>query len=79
MLTSSTEQEFSRQVPTAEASAFAERMNSLFIEASAKMSVNVKETFQEVVEKIIDTPALWTNGTGQSKVRMSFPHEMYPC
>ncbi|KAJ3887001.1 ras family-domain-containing protein [Lentinula edodes] len=61
--------EFSRQVPTAEASAFAERMNSLFIEASAKMSVNVKETFQEVVEKIIDTPALWTNGTGQSKVQ----------
>ncbi|KAJ3810480.1 ras family-domain-containing protein [Lentinula aff. lateritia] len=59
--------EFSRQVPTAEASAFAERMNSLFIEASAKMSVNVKETFQEVVEKIIDTPALWNNGTGQSK------------
>ncbi|KAJ3853519.1 ras family-domain-containing protein [Lentinula lateritia] len=61
--------EFSRQVPTAEASAFAERMNSLFIEASAKMSVNVKETFQEVVEKIIDTPALWNNGTGQSKVQ----------
>ncbi|KAJ3714319.1 ras family-domain-containing protein [Lentinula guzmanii] len=60
--------EFSRQVPTAEASAFAQRMNSLFIEASAKTSVNVKETFQEVVENILNTPALWNNGTtGQSK------------
>ncbi|KAJ4490639.1 ras family-domain-containing protein [Lentinula aciculospora] len=62
------DKEFSRQVPTAEASAFAERMNSLFIEASAKTSVNVKETFQEVVEKILATPALWNNGA-QSKAQ----------
>ncbi|KIK64203.1 hypothetical protein GYMLUDRAFT_71621 [Collybiopsis luxurians FD-317 M1] len=62
------DKEFSRQVPTAEAAAFAERMNSLFIEASAKTAINVKETFQEVVERILDTPALWDNGTpGQNK------------
>ncbi|KAF9074603.1 ras-domain-containing protein [Rhodocollybia butyracea] len=62
------DKEFSRQVPTAEAAAFAERMSSLFIEASAKTAINVKETFQGVVEKILDTPELWDNGAGQSKV-----------
>lgn len=34
-------------------------MNSLFIEASAKTSVGVREAFTEVVEKILDTPELW--------------------
>lgn len=43
----------------AEGRAFAERMNSLFVEASAKTAVGVREAFQEVVEKIIDTPELW--------------------
>ncbi|KAJ3764220.1 ras family-domain-containing protein [Lentinula raphanica] len=57
--------EFSRQVPAAEAAAFAQCMNSLFIEASAKTSVNVQETFREVVEKILDTPALWDNGASK--------------
>lgn len=52
-------QEFSRQVPASEARAFAERMNSLFIETSAKTCVGVSETFTEVVEKIIATPELW--------------------
>jgi Ras-related protein Rab-18 len=34
-------------------------MNSLFIEASAKTAVGVHEAFQEVVEKILETPELW--------------------
>ena len=55
-------QEFSRQVPTAEAQQFATRMSSLFIETSAKTSVGVKEVFQEVVEQILDTPELWESG-----------------
>ncbi|KAF5364722.1 hypothetical protein D9757_012490 [Collybiopsis confluens] len=64
------DKEFSRQVPSAEAAAFAERMNSLFIEASAKTAINVKETFQEVVERILDTPALWDDGKpGQNKAQ----------
>lgn len=58
-------QEFSRQVPTAEAQQFATRMSTLFIETSAKTSVGVKEVFQEVVEKILDTPELWEGGRGQ--------------
>ncbi|ESK95465.1 gtp-binding protein yptv3 [Moniliophthora roreri MCA 2997] len=56
------DKEFSRQVPTSEGAAFAARMNSLFIEASAKTAVNVKETFHEVVERILDTPELWGDG-----------------
>jgi len=56
------DKEFSRQVPTAEAQQFASRMSTLFIETSAKTSVGVKEVFQEVVEKILDTPELWEAG-----------------
>jgi Ras-related protein Rab-18 len=40
-------------------------MSSLFIEASAKTAVGVNEAFQEVVEKILDTPELW-EGVGRS-------------
>ncbi|KAF9560611.1 ras-domain-containing protein [Agrocybe pediades] len=57
--------EFSRQVPTSEAQKFATRMNSLFIETSAKTAVGVREAFQEVVEKIIDTPELWEGTTSK--------------
>ncbi|KAI0804624.1 ras-domain-containing protein [Irpex lacteus] len=53
------DKEFSRQVSYAEGEQFAKRMNSLFIEASAKTAVGVSEAFREVVEKIIDTPELW--------------------
>ncbi|EAU83465.2 Rab18 [Coprinopsis cinerea okayama7 len=51
--------EYSRQVPTAEGEKFAQKMNSLFVEASAKTAVGVKEVFQELVERILDTPELW--------------------
>ncbi|KAJ7262658.1 ras-domain-containing protein [Mycena haematopus] len=58
------DKEFSRQVPTSEAQAFATRMNSLFVEASAKTSVGVKEAFTEVVERIMDIPELWDSAPG---------------
>ena len=61
------DKEFSRQVSTADGEAFAARMGSLFIETSAKTSVGVRETFQEVVEKIMDTPELWDKGQGAGK------------
>jgi len=60
------DKEFSRQVPVAEAQQFASRMSTLFIETSAKTSVGVKEVFQEVVEKILDTPELWEGATSGS-------------
>jgi Ras-related protein Rab-18 len=41
-------------------------MSSLFVEASAKTSVGVNEMFQELVEKIIDTPELWEGASGKS-------------
>jgi len=53
------DKEFSRQVSTTEGQQFAQRMNSLFVEASAKTSVGVKEAFEDVVAKILDTPELW--------------------
>ncbi|KAF5350066.1 hypothetical protein D9756_009070 [Leucocoprinus leucothites] len=53
------DKEFSRQVTVGEGQQFAERMNSLFIEASAKTAVGVTEVFTEVVERIMDTPGLW--------------------
>jgi Ras-related protein Rab-18 len=62
------DKEFSRQVTMAEAQQFAKRMNSLFIETSAKTAVGVQEVFQEVVEKILDTPELWEGqGSGTGK------------
>ncbi|KAJ7074571.1 ras-domain-containing protein [Mycena amicta] len=62
------DKEFSRQVSTAEGEAFATRMNSLFVEASAKTAANVKEAFTQCVERIMDQPELWqaTSGTGAS-------------
>ncbi|KAH8109063.1 ras-domain-containing protein [Phellopilus nigrolimitatus] len=53
------DKEFSRQVSTTEGAAFAERMGSLFVEASAKTDVGVREAFTDVVTRILDTPELW--------------------
>ncbi|KAJ7471926.1 ras-domain-containing protein [Mycena latifolia] len=68
------DKEFSRQVPTSEAQAFAARMDSLFVEASAKTAVGVREAFIDVVERIMDVPELWDSpagtGTGAAKGQM---------
>ncbi|KAI0791429.1 ras-domain-containing protein [Abortiporus biennis] len=61
------DKEFSRQVTYSEGQHFAERMSSLFIEASAKTSVGVKDAFREVVEQIMDTPQLWAPVTSSTK------------
>jgi len=53
------DKEYSRQVPTTEGASFAQRTGCLFVEASAKTAVGVTEAFSDVVERIIDTPALW--------------------
>jgi GTPase SAR1 family protein len=42
------------------------RMNSLFIETSAKTAINVKDVFHEVVQKILDTPELWQGSNGKT-------------
>ncbi len=46
----------SREVPTSEASAYAQESGLLFIEASAKTGENVVEIFSEIAKKIpLDT------------------------
>lgn len=52
-------QEHSRQVSTSEGSLFATRKDALFLEASAKTSVGVREIFEDLVRRILDTPELW--------------------
>ncbi|PSR71356.1 hypothetical protein EW026_g812 [Hermanssonia centrifuga] len=61
------DKEFSRQVTYSEGQHFATRMNSLFIEASAKTAVGVSEAFREVVMKIIDTPELWASASDKAR------------
>jgi hypothetical protein len=52
-------QENSRQVPTTEGSAFASRQSALFVEASAKTAIGVRDVFEELVGRILETPELW--------------------
>ncbi|KAJ3283256.1 hypothetical protein HDU79_009219, partial [Rhizoclosmatium sp. JEL0117] len=56
--------EATRQVTRKEGEAFAKRMGTLFIEASAKTRAGVKEAFLEVVRKIIETPDLYQKPAG---------------
>ncbi|KAH8982571.1 putative ras-related protein rab-18 [Lactarius hatsudake] len=53
------DKEHERQVPTAEAAAYAARMGCLFVEASAKTAIGVRAAFRGVVERIVETPELW--------------------
>ncbi|XP_076653102.1 ras-related protein Rab-18-B isoform X2 [Halictus rubicundus] len=48
-----------REVSTEEGIQFARRHQTLYIESSAKTSDGVKCSFEELVQKIIQTPGLW--------------------
>jgi len=58
-------------VPTDEGAAFAHRTGCLFVEASEKTAVGVTEAFSDVVERIIDTPALWAEEKDKPKASSS--------
>lgn len=50
-----------REVSRDEGIRFAKKHRTLFLETSAKTSEGVKETFEEVVRKILETAHLWDN------------------
>ena len=52
-------QEYARQVPKAEAAAYAACMGCMFAETSAKSEIGVHEAFHDVIERIVETPELW--------------------
>ena len=47
-----------RQVSAAEGAAYAAKMDCLFVESSAKTAVGVRETFRDVVERVLNASAL---------------------
>ena len=55
-----------REVSVEEATAFARKQAMMYIEASAKTTVGVRQAFEEVVQKILDTPALLTEASGSA-------------
>ncbi|KXS18077.1 ras-domain-containing protein [Gonapodya prolifera JEL478] len=65
-----------RAVTRKEGEAYARRMGAMFVEASARTRQGVREAFEEVVRKIIETPELWqkrvsgTTGGGGATVRV---------
>lgn len=50
-----------RRVPREEAELWARSKGMLFMEASAKTTIGIKQVFSEVVEKILENPALLAN------------------
>jgi len=50
----------SRQVTRDEGVRFARKHSMLFIEASAKTREGVQLSFEELVQKILETPDLWS-------------------
>lgn len=51
---------------TDEGAVFAARQDALFLEASAKTAVGVREVFVDLVKKILDTPELWAPVTPET-------------
>jgi len=59
------DKEHARQVPTAEAAAYAARMGCLFVETSAKTATGVCAAFRDAIERVVETPELWAGPPGQ--------------
>ncbi|KAJ8917479.1 hypothetical protein NQ315_005526 [Exocentrus adspersus] len=55
-----------REVSREEAMKFARKHQTLYIEASAKTRDGVQTAFEELVQKVIQTPALWESYAGDN-------------
>lgn len=64
-----------RQVSREEAIAFARSKEMVFIETSAKTKLGIQQTFDEIVEKIMDTPNLWELVQSTSQVNVNSAEE----
>ncbi|CAH3995939.1 ras-related protein Rab-18 [Pieris brassicae] len=51
--------------------AFAQKHRMLFIESSAKTQEGINLAFEELVQKIIETPGLWESSGSSSNIRIS--------
>lgn len=62
-----------RQVTEAAGHDFARAMGCLYVETSAKTNVAVQQAFEELVLKILETPALVSGALGSGGVKLSAP------
>ncbi|KAF9168401.1 Ras- protein Rab-18 [Actinomortierella ambigua] len=53
------DRESARQVSKQEGLEMARKLQTLFVECSAKTKLGVQQAFEELVQQIIDTPSLW--------------------
>ncbi|CAG4973396.1 unnamed protein product [Parnassius apollo] len=60
-----------RVVPREAGQAFAMKHRMLFIESSAKTQEGINLAFEELVQKIIETPGLWESTGSSSNIRVS--------
>lgn len=60
-----------RAVTREQGQAFAQKHRMLFIESSAKTQEGISLAFEELVQKIIETPGLWETGGSSSNIRIS--------
>lgn len=69
-----------RAVTTADGESLARSKGMLFLETSARSGDNVKQAFEEVCAKILDSPALLANtqGPSRSNVRLDAPRPPAP-
>lgn len=60
-----------RAVPREHGQAFAQKHRMLFIESSAKTQEGIHLAFEELTQKIIETPGLWEKDTSASNIRVT--------
>jgi len=68
-----------REVSKDDGLKFAKKMSMLYIECSAKTKVGIQQAFEELVQKILDTPSLWQDKRKDNKtnnvVSMNTPQD----